>query len=322
MRATVRDLSNEVKCKHLTDSFPGVKLFQADLLTDGSFDEFCAGAHYILHTASPFQLEVEDPQRDLVDPAKKGTLNVLRSAKKAGTVRRVVVTSSCAAVAPNAPPTDPEYTYTEVRAARCCLPPQACTHSRCARRQADWNNDASLTEAPYRFSKAEAERAAWKFAEEEAGDMSIVTMCPSFVMGPPLSARTDSTSVKFVMKCLDGTFERDGGTGSACFGTVDVRDVARAHVAAIEKDEASGRYILSSSAGNSHLELATMLKEDESFAGYPIPTTQKAAPARRPKYDHSKAERELGIAFTPIKTAVTDMGRALIELGIVTKASA
>mmetsp|Transcript_15165 Transcript_15165/g.52697 ORF Transcript_15165/g.52697 Transcript_15165/m.52697 type:complete len:333 (-) Transcript_15165:128-1126(-) len=295
VRATVRDKSNATKVKHLTDSFPGVQLYEADLLSEGSFDEFCAGAHIVLHTASPFQLTIEDPQRDLVDPAVKGTLNVLRSAKKAGTVRRVVVTSSCAAVAPNKPPEDPEYVFTED----------------------DWNDDASLTEAPYRFSKAEAERAAWKFAEEEGLDVVVIN--PSFVLGPPFSARTDSTSVKFVLNCLNGGIKAAGGTGPACFGAVDVRDIARAHIAAFENEGAKGRYIMSSSEGVSHFELATFLREDPAFEGFPVPDKQKEAPARRPKYDHSKAERELGITFTDVRTAVTDMGKYLVETGMVAK---
>jgi len=60
----------------------------------------------VLHTASPFQFAVSDPQKDLVDPALKGTLNVLHAAAKSGTVKRVVVTSSCAAVAWQAIPPD------------------------------------------------------------------------------------------------------------------------------------------------------------------------------------------------------------------------
>ena len=51
----------------------------------------------VFHTASPFQLQVNDPQKDLVEPALKGTLNVLESAKKAG-ITKVIVTSSIAAV--------------------------------------------------------------------------------------------------------------------------------------------------------------------------------------------------------------------------------
>jgi nucleoside-diphosphate-sugar epimerase len=49
---------------------------------EGSFDVAFEGCSYVMHTASPFQITVADPQRDLLDPALKGTLNVLQAAKK------------------------------------------------------------------------------------------------------------------------------------------------------------------------------------------------------------------------------------------------
>ena len=57
-----------------------------------------AGVDYVLHTASPFQLQVSDAQRDLVDPALLGTENVINSALKVDSVKRIVVTSSVAAI--------------------------------------------------------------------------------------------------------------------------------------------------------------------------------------------------------------------------------
>jgi 3-beta hydroxysteroid dehydrogenase/isomerase family len=82
-------------------SLPGaverLELCPADLLTAGSFDTAVTGCNTVIHTASPFVLDVKDPQHDLVEPAVDSTLNVLRSARSAG-VRRVVLTSSIAAV--------------------------------------------------------------------------------------------------------------------------------------------------------------------------------------------------------------------------------
>ena len=74
-----------------------------------------------MHTASPFQVTVEDPQRDLVDPALKGTLNVLSSATKVPNLKRVIVTSSVAAVIPEN--VDSNTVYTEEH----------------------WNNESSLS---------------------------------------------------------------------------------------------------------------------------------------------------------------------------------
>ena len=98
VRGTVRSLSNEERIQHLRSQFSGkLELFEADLLKEGSFDDAVKGCSVVFHTASPFQLQVNDPQKDLVEPALKGTLNVLESAKKAG-ITKVIVTSSIAAV--------------------------------------------------------------------------------------------------------------------------------------------------------------------------------------------------------------------------------
>jgi nucleoside-diphosphate-sugar epimerase len=299
VRGTVRNLADETKVRHLRELFPALQLFEADLLTEGSFDEACRGADYVLHTASPFQMTVSDPQKDLVDPALKGTLNVLRAAAKSGTVKRVAVTSSCAAVAWQAVPPD-DKVWTEE----------------------DWNEDSTLENAPYRLSKTLAERAAWQFVNEGEGkgkfDLAVIN--PSFVLGPPLSARTDSESVRAVKGFLSGTVKEQGGCRPSCFGCVDVRDVALAHVVAMEKPEAGGhRFIASSPAGISHLELVEMLRADPELAAFRdrLPTGEVAPVAHRPKYSRSKAEQQLGITFTPIEKAVTDMAKALVSLGVV-----
>ncbi|KAL6060484.1 Tetraketide alpha-pyrone reductase [Balamuthia mandrillaris] len=297
VRGTVRSLSNATKTKHLLEEYPGLELFEADLLTEGSFAKCFEGCKYVMHTASPFQLQVEDPQRDLVDPALKGTLNVLRCVKQAKTVRRVVLTSSCAAVASQA------------------LPPEGKVWT-----EDDWNTDSTLENAPYRLSKSLAERAAWDFVAKEQDDVpeeerfDLVVMNPSFVLGPPHSARVDSVSVASIKGFLDGSVTE---TPNSCFGAVDVRDVAKAHILGMEKPEASGRFILSSPQGISQLELAKMLAEDTSLSNYPIPTKEKAPVVHRPAYSNEKAKQVLGLEFTPIPKSLSDMAHALIRLGLV-----
>eukprot|EP01116_Phalansterium_solitarium_P018628 TRINITY_DN5002_c0_g1_i2.p2 TRINITY_DN5002_c0_g1~~TRINITY_DN5002_c0_g1_i2.p2 ORF type:complete len:133 (+),score=37.94 TRINITY_DN5002_c0_g1_i2:116-514(+) len=95
IRGTVRSAANS---QELKKAFPSIELYDADLLKDGSFDEVVKGATVIFHTASPYTYDVTDPQKELVDPAVQGTLNVLRSADKSPSVKRVVLTSSAAAV--------------------------------------------------------------------------------------------------------------------------------------------------------------------------------------------------------------------------------
>ena len=135
VRGTVRSLSSEEKIEHLQllgEALPGkLTLHEADLLKPGSFDELVKGADFVFHTASPFfrwdtmapgldvrvhveQFEkvgaaaglltqcltcrdVQDPMKDLVEPAVHGTQNVLSSvAKSKDTVKRIIQTSSFA----------------------------------------------------------------------------------------------------------------------------------------------------------------------------------------------------------------------------------
>lgn len=295
---TVRSLSNKDKTEHLEKSYPGIHLFEADLLADGSFDSAFEGCDVVFHTASPFQLQVEDPQRDLVDPAVKGTRNVLTAAAKAG-VRKVVLTSSCAAVVATG----------QVTATRVFT-------------EDDWNLESSLDNAPYRFSKTMAEKEAWKLSKELGFELAVIN--PAFVLGPPVSTRTDGTSIGTVKWLLDGGAKE--GAMPMVLGCVDVRDVGLAHIRAAQREEATGkRFILSSERSYPQLEMAAALKKAlEKIGGAEklianLPTTQKGDAPLPALYTHSRAETVLGIEFTPLEKTLEDMARFFLDNGIVTK---
>ena len=82
VRATVRSLHDPGKYNFLS-GLPGaderLELVEGDLLQEGSYDSAVAGCTAVIHAASPYFLDAEDPQRELVDPAVNGTLNVLNS---------------------------------------------------------------------------------------------------------------------------------------------------------------------------------------------------------------------------------------------------
>ncbi|KAI9073715.1 hypothetical protein K1719_044314 [Acacia pycnantha] len=84
VNATVRDPNDPKKVDHLLN-LDGAKerlhLFKADLLEKGSFDPAVEGCEGVFHAASPCQFDVKDPQTELVDPAVKGTLNLLKSSR-------------------------------------------------------------------------------------------------------------------------------------------------------------------------------------------------------------------------------------------------
>ncbi|MGI9665543.1 MAG: NAD-dependent epimerase/dehydratase family protein [Acidimicrobiia bacterium] len=192
-----------------------LELVQADLLDAGSIATAATGCDYIIHVASPYILDVADPQRDLVDPAVKGTEAVLEAASLVGTVKRVVLTSSVAAVmgAPRA------RVFTET----------------------DWNTVSTLDNGPYSFSKTQAERLAWDYVESEQPSFDLVVINPSGVIGPSIVPRLNQSAVLF----SNLTNGETPGIVSLDFAYVDVRDVGKAHVAAMETPSASGRYICS-----------------------------------------------------------------------------
>eukprot|EP01111_Echinosteliopsis_oligospora_P009448 TRINITY_DN2770_c0_g1_i1.p1 TRINITY_DN2770_c0_g1~~TRINITY_DN2770_c0_g1_i1.p1 ORF type:complete len:324 (-),score=107.99 TRINITY_DN2770_c0_g1_i1:58-1029(-) len=290
-RGTVRSLSDKEKVDQLKKVFPELELYEGDLKKPGSFDEVMKGANFVFHTASPFPSgEPKDPMKELVEPALEGTKTVLESALKAGTVEKLVLTSSVAAIAGKRPA---GYVYTEE----------------------DWNLDSTPENEAYRYSKRVAEEFAWEFTKTHDNCFSLVVINPSFILGPPLSERADATSIKKVKAFFEGKSDK------SCFGCVDVRDVSEAHVRAIEDPLCkSKRYMVSSPAGIFNNELAMMIKKSGKFPQYEsdFPSFEEG-PAVRLQYDATKVTKELGITYTPIQQTVVDMAQALIDLGIVAK---
>eukprot|EP00026_Physarum_polycephalum_P010890 Phypoly_transcript_11075.p1 GENE.Phypoly_transcript_11075~~Phypoly_transcript_11075.p1 ORF type:complete len:322 (+),score=51.79 Phypoly_transcript_11075:111-1076(+) len=291
-RGTVRSLDKANECKKL---FPNVNFIEADLLKHGSFDEAFKGADYVIHVASPFKIYDVDPQKDLLDPAVIGTKNVLEAAKRSGTVKRVVLTSSMITVE--------EEVYTEGRVYT----------------EADWNindspdKDISTlgTDVVYGLSKLRAEKLAWKFVEEQNPHFDLVSFCPSFILGPPLSVINDeSLSVQTIKMFFMGV-----AAGNS-MGVVDVRDVAEAHVRALENKSAHGRYLLSSKEALTDFELAQILANSGEFPDVAFPEPFEEAPPRK-QFNTEKVQKDLGLAFTPIEKTLVDMCKALISLNLV-----
>lgn len=250
VHAAVRDPANTEKFKHLDDiaskASGSIKYFKTDLLSNGSYAEAMQDCSIVFHTASPFTINVKDPQKELVDPAKLGTRNVLSQAKKTPSVKRVVVTSSCAAIYGDNVDLNK-------------VPNQIFTED-------IWNTSSSLEYNPYSFSKTEAEKEAWKIAESQK-QWDLVTVNPSLVMGPGLNPKGSSESFNLIRQMGDGTLK--AGVPDWGFGVVDVRDVAKAHIAAAYTPEAKGRYI--TSGHNTNFPEMTQVLLPKFGNDYPIP---------------------------------------------------
>jgi dihydroflavonol-4-reductase len=214
VRATVRDASKPDKYKHLLqmkNAQTNLELVSFDLTADEMDLKLLDNVEVVLHVASPFIVNVKDPQKDLVDPAVKGTLNVLSACLKSN-VKQVILTSSVAAISDS--PKLRQIT------------------------EDDWNDDCSLTKNSYNYSKVSAEKAAWKFMKDQVkGKFKLVTICPSLVFGP---CHTDSvnTAVNVLQELLKPVFL------DLSVSFVDVRDVAQAHIAAFENEKSEGYFCI------------------------------------------------------------------------------
>eukprot|EP01128_Nolandella_sp_AFSM9_P005413 TRINITY_DN2604_c0_g1_i1.p1 TRINITY_DN2604_c0_g1~~TRINITY_DN2604_c0_g1_i1.p1 ORF type:complete len:329 (+),score=111.56 TRINITY_DN2604_c0_g1_i1:1059-2045(+) len=292
VRCTVRDPSKTERVKPLVDMGPLVTLHKANLLEEGSFDPAFDGVDCVFHTASPFQVFVKDPQVDLIDPALKGTKNVLSSCTK-NKVKVVVVTSSMAAVAQSVNPAeDPTKVYSEK----------------------DWNTSANLETSPYPRSKYLAERAVWEWQKENS-DVRVSTINPSFVVGP-IIADSSGMSVSSIKNALNGNdAKNEDGVFALAFGHVDIRNIAQAHIAAFEK-EVSGRFPCSSLRSYTTLERHQILREN-GFGHYPLATKQNGETPYVLKINRDRAEKELGIEFYELSTSLVDMANSAIALGLV-----
>lgn len=314
IRGTVRNASDASKTSHLT-SFPHapsrLELISADLLTEGAFDDAARECDAVIHTASPYTLTVKDPQRDLVDPAEQGTLNVLRAARKAGTVKIVVVTSSVAAMSD-----EPVKGHVLT--------------------EADWNMQSTLKRNPYYFSKTRGERVAWEFMElpENKDAFRLVAINPFITIGPS-HTRTINPSAEVFCDIAMGKMP---GIIDISFGYVDVRDVAHAHIQAVEIESAQGRYLCAAETWNMKRIVTTMKKE---FPGYSYPSYHVPAPLvymfsflessgkgsvirshvgkEAFVFDNSKIKRDLGIEFRPVETSIEEMVKDLQQWGNVPK---
>eukprot|EP01095_Lingulamoeba_sp_RSL-Kostka_P001793 TRINITY_DN1258_c0_g3_i1.p1 TRINITY_DN1258_c0_g3~~TRINITY_DN1258_c0_g3_i1.p1 ORF type:complete len:337 (+),score=103.96 TRINITY_DN1258_c0_g3_i1:52-1062(+) len=300
VRGTVRDLSNEEKVNHLQDLFPECELYEADLLDPWSFNDCFQDCDYVIHSASPFQVFVNDPKNDLIKPAVDGTLNVLKCAKKVKTVKKVVLTSSIAAI--QGKNNNPRKVWSED----------------------DWNLDATIKTAPYELSKRLAEQSAWNFIKNQKKykNVPLLELCvinPGFVIGPPLSKRVDSTSVRVILSFLNGMAKKRGGVFPIAFPCIDVRDVATAHVIAIKIGHSKdNRYLLATSEAYSHMDLVNILKAYQEFESYPLPDKEMGKVKYRGKYDHYKIEHHFNLnGFIPIEKSVKDMAESLIDFGLV-----
>ena len=267
----------------------------SDFAKAESFRDALEGVTGIVHSASPLVFTPEDNVRDLLEPAIRGSLAVLDAAERWGpAVQRVVATSSFASIADTSKGRREGYTYDEK----------------------DWNpttyEQAAVADGvtAYCASKALAERAMWDWVAEHRPPFTLTTICPPWVFGPyarqPKSTAHLSESVSLLWDVVS-TKEIPGFDFGGC---ADSREVAAAHVRALEVPEAAGQRFL---VGH---RFRYQLAVDAGRTAFP----ELGLPEGRPGYvepaydvDGSKATRVLGIHYRPLEEMARDMYGQLIK---------
>jgi nucleoside-diphosphate-sugar epimerase len=268
--------------------------FDDAVVSDPPFDA-------VLHTASPFHFNITDPKKDLLDPAIIGTTGILKSIhKSAPSVKRVIITSSFASI----------------------LNPNKLSNITFGEK--DWNpvteEEATKDAATaYRASKTFAEKAAWEFVEKEKPGFSISTICPPLVVGPVVhyfnSLDSINTSNQRTLNMMRGNM-KDGLAPSGVYIWVDVRDVADAHVLAMEKESAENKRFFVTAGYYSNAEIAGIVKDEFPEYKDKLPTELKVdRPDDVYKFDNSRSKEVLGLKYRPLKEAVVDLVKSLKEAG-------
>lgn len=242
-----------------------------------------------------------------------GTTSILRAiARSAPSVRRVVVTSSFAAILDEAKVSDPSTTFSET----------------------SWN-PVTLADihrsqpTAYRASKTLAERAAWEFVNDPANGakFDLVTVNPPMVFGPVAqwckSLESVNTSNERIVDCLQGKWRKEGiPTTGAAIIWVDVRDVALAHIkAGLEIPEAGGKRLFVVSSEFSNSELGKVVRENFPEDNEKLPTEETKggelpAEGERFRWDNEATRRLLGIEWIGFEKSIVDTVRSLKEIGV------
>jgi len=309
---TVRSEEKAQKIREAHPNTPKSKLdfrIVGDIAQEGAFDEVVKidGLEAVIHTASPFHFNITDTKKDLLDPAIIGTTGVLKAIKNyAPTVKRVVITSSFASILDGSKGNSWDHTYSEK----------------------DWNPitpEQALQNSlnGYRASKTFAERAAWEFVEKEKPSFTLSTLCPPLVIGPIVhylnSLSGLNTSNQRVRNLMTGQCKSEiPDTGT--FIWVDVRDLALAHVKAIELPEAGNKRFFITAGYFSNKEICEIIRKN-------FPDLEKELPGKEIKggdypeaglykYDNSRTVKVLGIKFRSLEESIVELVKSLQNVSV------
>jgi len=293
----------------------------ADLFQKGSFDTAFKDAQAVIHTAAV--VDITNPVNamdEVVRPSIEGAENVIEAVKKNPSVKRLVHTSSIAAILRFDEAN--QYTFTEK----------------------DWNTLSTADNGDaYGYAKTQAERKVWQFQSEQSV-CDVVVLNPSFVWGQCLSKAHTKGSPLMLRQVIYGNPQLPFTTWA-----VDVEDVALAHVRAlsISSEFANKRYILT--CDDPPIETTALGAVAQSLfpqyvmssparfspwlmnivyyitpvlswvpiVGSYLPGVQRHMIGKTFHFSNSASKSALGMTYTPLKTSMEKTIRTMIDSGWV-----
>lgn len=278
-----------------------------DVEPAGAFDEALKNHPEVtvfLHTASPFHFKVTDVEKELLYPAINGTKNALNAIKAHGPqIKHVVVTSSYAAIMDlakvrDAKQVDTEETWNPIT----------------------WEQAKENPLAGYVASKTFAEKAAWDFVKTEKPNFTINYVNPVYVFGPQAfdsEVKSElNTSSEIINSLLSLNKDSEDKLPEHAGSFIDVRDVAKAHLVAFEKELSNQRLILSEAKFTTQDLLDVLNDNFDSLKGkLPVgkPGSGKLILENTASIDNSKTREILGFPLIDLKNSVVDTVTQILE---------
>ncbi len=214
-----------------------LEFVELDLTKDAGWNEACTGVDYLMHAASPFVTSMPKDKATLINPAVEGTQRALSTARNAG-VTRVVLTSSIAAIVPGRGKAGPPHLDAS-----------------------DWSDPDGHVNA-YVESKIRAEKRAWDILQPGTTTTELAVINPGFIVGPLLDSDPGTSGALF-QRFFRGEVPM---APQLYLHSVDVRDLANMHVAALTAPAASGTRTIASFGAYSIMDMAECLKK--AFPAY------------------------------------------------------
>ena len=327
VRACVRDASREDKVGYLNalnEQGPGsIELFSRDLFKapEGVYDDVFTGCSAVFHVAADIGSDpsygAPTPQRTF-DGCMTSTTGVLDSCGKAGSVQRVIYTSSVAAVAGLGPNghSGEGYDYQDDDWAgegpyETIEERWTVTSARSGKVHKLW----TLERQPYAMGKVEAEQYAYKWGAETGID--VVTCNPCHVLGPLMGKAHNNGWQGRIGQMLTGENGHEG-RDPMIWNIVDNRDIAESQRLMAISDVATNgsRYMLTATDTSGELTVQGLVdKLQELYPKIDIAGGWEAPEVPdRPHAKATKAINELGLQTHSVEDTLRTTVDSLIEL--------